>query len=142
MVDTPADRTAEAETPQATPETRTAKLFIEVYPGERLHLEGSALLADGRVRPGDTATYGWTVQPYPDAYLRAQFQPNGQGTLRTVPFTAAGTTSLSMQPQFGFEGYDRNPVRMQPASSSASAVLYAVALAPYGVHTIDVILPW
>ncbi|MEA4998537.1 MAG: hypothetical protein VB087_04020 [Candidatus Limiplasma sp.] len=126
----------------ASSETRTAKLFIEVYPGERLHLEGSALLADGRVRPGDTATYGWTVQPYPDAYLRAQFQANGQGTLRTVPFTAAGTTSLSMQPQFGFEGYDRNPVRMQPASSIASAVLYEVDLAPYGVHTIDVILPY
>ena len=25
-----------------------------------------------------------------------------------MPYTAAGTTSQSMQPQFGFEAYDRN----------------------------------
>lgn len=126
----------------ASSEARVAKLFVELYPGEQLCLDGTSLLAAGRVRPGDTSTYGWTVQPYPDRYLRAQVNCHDRGTMRSVPFTAAGGTSLSMQPQFGFEGYDYNPVRMQPASSIASAMLYEVELGPYETHTLDMFIPY
>ena len=126
----------------ASSETRTAHLFVELYPGEQLSLEGSAVMAMGRIRPGDTATYGWTVQPYPNGYLRMLADTHGQGTLRCVPYTAAGTTSLSMQPQFGFEGYDSNTVRMKPSSCIATAMLYEVELQPYQTHTLDLVLPY
>lgn len=126
----------------ASQDKRTARLFVELYPGEALELNGTSLLAAGRVRPGDTSVVGWTVQPYPGRYLRASIQNNGRGRMRCVPFTAVGTTSLSMQPQFGFEGYDYNPVRQPPSSSAASAMLYEVELEPFETHMIDLILPY
>ncbi|MDD3213779.1 MAG: hypothetical protein PHY64_08890, partial [Eubacteriales bacterium] len=126
----------------ASSEARTAHLLVESYPGEQLTLQGGALLACGRVRPGDTPVVGWTVQPYPDPYLRAQINANGRGRLRCIPFTAAGNTSLSMQPQFGFEGYDRNPVRQPPSSCVPTTLLYELDLGAYETHTIDFILPY
>ncbi len=126
----------------ASSEPRKAQLMIETYPGEQLCLQGDALLACGRVRPGDTPEVGWTVQPYPDRYLRAQVRSGGKGTLSCIPFTAAGTTSESMQPQFGFEGYDRNPVRQPPSSCVATTLLYEVELEPYATHGIDLIMPY
>ena len=126
----------------ASSEARTAHLLIESYPGEELRLHGNALVASGRVRPGDTPVVGWTVQPYPTEYLRMQIQPNNKGSLRCIPYSAAGNTSLSMQPQFGFEGYDRNPVRQPPSSCVATTLLYEVTLAAYETQTIDFILPY
>lgn len=126
----------------ASSEERLAQLLIESFPGEQLRLQNDALLACGRVRPGDTPDVGWTVQPYPEPYLRAQIRINGKGELRCIPFTAAGTTSLSMQPQFGFEGYDRNPVRQPPPSCVPTTLLYEVRLAPYATHVMDLILPY
>ena len=126
----------------ASSEVRKAQLMIESYPGEQFSLQGDILLAGGRVRPGDTPVVGWTVQPYPEKYLRAQIQSGGKGTLTCIPFTAAGNTSESMQPQFGFEGYDRNPVRQPPSSCVTTTLLYEVELEPYATHSIDFILPY
>ncbi len=126
----------------ASSEARTAHLMLETYPGEQLALQGDALVACGRVRPGDTPDVGWTVQPYPAHYLRAQVRPGGRGEMRCIPFTAAGTTSLSMQPQFGFEGYDHNPVRQPPSSCVPTTLLYEVELGAYETHTIDMLLPY
>jgi hypothetical protein len=126
----------------ASSDPRTARLMAEVYPAERLLLEGDALVACGRVRPGDTPDTEWTVQPYPAQYLRAQVRSNGRGRFNCIPFTAAGTTSLSMQPQFGFEGYDRNPVRKPPSSCVPTTLLYEIELGAYETHTIDFVLPY
>ena len=109
-------------------EPRKAHLFVELYPSETLSLDDGALMASGRVRPSDTPDVGWAVQPYDRSYLRATVDTHGQGSLRCVPFIAAGTTSLSMQPQFGFEGYDRNMVRHKPSSCVSSSLLYEVEL--------------
>ncbi len=126
----------------ASSDARTAHLFVELYPGEQLFLNGNALMAKGRVRPGDTATYGWAVQPYAKPCLRACVSTGGRGNLRCVPFTAAGTTSQSMQPQFGFEAYDQNPVRMPPSSCADSALLYEVALGAYETQSLELIIPY
>jgi len=133
---------ARMELRNASSDARMAHLFIELYPGEQLHLNGQQLMASGRVRPGDTSVVGWTVQPYPDSYLRAHVDTVGRGSLRCVPLTFGGTTSLSMQPQFGFEGYDRNTVRQPPSSCVPSALLYEVELQGFETHTIEINIPY
>jgi len=74
--------------------TKRAQLWLVIDPQEQLTIEGSTVLALGRVVPAESVARQWKVAPYECAYLRAVIDTRGQGVLSALP-SCAGEAGAS-----------------------------------------------
>jgi len=127
----------------ASGDRRTARLCLDVYPGENLAIRDGELLALGRVVPGDTVHNTWAVQSYDEELLRANIRTGGKGSLRCISATEEGVVSFAMRPgSYGLYDADSRTHRVPIPATVTSALLYSVELDPYETHDVDLVIPY
>lgn len=127
----------------ASADKRTAHLYIDTYPGEKLALNGDMLVAKGRIVPGDTVNYGWAVQDYNNDYVRLCIKKK-KGTLSCIPMLSGGIV-----PDFAVPGeydtyynYDGPHLKLNSSSAIPNALYYEVELEGYEKQIIDFVIPY
>ena len=123
----------------ATDGAKTARLWLNVWPGEQLSLEGDNLVALGRLVPDRPVKRGWKTQCYPEKRLRAQVETARGGCLRLansadIAFTPPASESL---PELEHSG---NPKSGSVAASNS--LLYEANLEEGGTCAIVYRIPF